>query len=577
MANQVFSVGDVIRITNKLNDIAAAIAEDDAPVATTPTSTQNKRVATSAAIGDMITAMDAVLTAEQQRASVSSLNDISGATVTLASGSFTYDGIEKTQVVASVVLNSVTLTAGTDYVILGNTGTNAGSYTLQVCGINNYYGTNNVSWSIAKATTSVIAPTAKTGLAYDGTEKALINAGGVSTGATLQYSLDDTNYSTNIPSGTNVGTYTVYYRAVGDANHTDVSADTLTVTISKGTRTVTLSSSSVSLSGVGSTDTITVTRDGSATITANPVNSSVCTASVNGNTVTITAVGDGTTTVFISCNGDSNWNYENKALSVTVQTNQYTAMLSTLLNGNIGDEVEVPYTTTDGTEYTSIWCVADKRTVELEDGTTKQGVVLQAKYCFPESIQFDEPEPSHSNSNVQSYGLNSWKKSGVRQWLNNDGVAGSWWTAQTATDVAPSQHSTLNSFIHNLDPDFVAAVSKVKVLTLANTVTESGVTETTYDKFFLPSKAEVYGETNATEGPEFAYWKNKTGLSSPSDNSNSGRIIYDLSAKSTARLVWLRSAIRSSASYVRIVNTNGNVSYSIAGNARWVAPACVIC
>ena len=88
-----------------------------------------------------------------------------------------------------------------------------------------------------KTAPSMTVPTAKT-LTYNGTAQELVNAG-TATGGELQYSLDGTNYSTTIPTATNAGNYTIYYRVVGDAAHNDVAAATLTATIAKAALTVT--------------------------------------------------------------------------------------------------------------------------------------------------------------------------------------------------------------------------------------------------------------------------------------------------------------------------------------------------
>ena len=88
-----------------------------------------------------------------------------------------------------------------------------------------------------KTSATVTAPTTKT-LTYNGTAQELVNAG-TATGGELQYSLDGTNYSTTIPTATNAGNYTIYYKVVGDAAHNDVAAATLTVTIAKAALTVT--------------------------------------------------------------------------------------------------------------------------------------------------------------------------------------------------------------------------------------------------------------------------------------------------------------------------------------------------
>ncbi len=67
-------------------------------------------------------------------------------------------------------------------------------------------------------------PAAKTGLFYNGTDQALVTAGTAS-GGTMQYSLDGTTWSTAVPTGKNVGAYTVQYKVVGDATHTDTAPE----------------------------------------------------------------------------------------------------------------------------------------------------------------------------------------------------------------------------------------------------------------------------------------------------------------------------------------------------------------
>ncbi|MBQ9566272.1 MAG: hypothetical protein IJU98_11865, partial [Synergistaceae bacterium] len=89
------------------------------------------------------------------------------------------------------------------------------------------------TYTYAKMEAAVVikAPAAKT-LIYNGSAQALVTAGTAS-GGTMQYSLDGTNYSAAIPTGTNAGSYTVYYKVVADANHIDTTAQTVTVTISQ--------------------------------------------------------------------------------------------------------------------------------------------------------------------------------------------------------------------------------------------------------------------------------------------------------------------------------------------------------
>ena len=77
------------------------------------------------------------------------------------------------------------------------------------------------------------APEAKT-LTYNGQKQALVTAG-EATGGEMQYALGTETeatqpYTTSIPTATNVGTYYVWYKACGDANHSDSEPDSVTVT-----------------------------------------------------------------------------------------------------------------------------------------------------------------------------------------------------------------------------------------------------------------------------------------------------------------------------------------------------------
>lgn len=75
-------------------------------------------------------------------------------------------------------------------------------------------------------------PTANPGLTYNGQVQALINPGSTKDG-TMQYKLGTGAYSTTLPTATNAGDYTVYYKVVGDATHNDTAEQSITVTIRK--------------------------------------------------------------------------------------------------------------------------------------------------------------------------------------------------------------------------------------------------------------------------------------------------------------------------------------------------------
>lgn len=81
---------------------------------------------------------------------------IVGATVTLGSPP-AYDGTEKTQGVSSVVVGETTLTASTDYDVIGNKATLPGSYTLYIIGKGSYTGIILKAYTIGKGAGSVTA------------------------------------------------------------------------------------------------------------------------------------------------------------------------------------------------------------------------------------------------------------------------------------------------------------------------------------------------------------------------------------------------------------------------------------
>lgn len=93
--------------------------------------------------------------------------------------------------------------------------------------------TQKISVTIAKADAQVTAPTAKTGLTYNGESQALIVAGSA-LGATIEYKLGVGEWMTDIPTATDAGEYTVVYRAVAAANYNVVDTEQqLIVTIAR--------------------------------------------------------------------------------------------------------------------------------------------------------------------------------------------------------------------------------------------------------------------------------------------------------------------------------------------------------
>lgn len=124
----------------------------------------------------------------------------------------------------------------------------------------------------------ITTPTAQENLTYTGQEQALITAGSVTSGGTMQYSLTENGtYSPDIPAGTDAGAYTVWYRVIGDENHNDTAPDSVEVSIGKKPLTLTgVTAASKSYDGTtdaGITsvtfDNVTLNRGTDYTVTAN--------------------------------------------------------------------------------------------------------------------------------------------------------------------------------------------------------------------------------------------------------------------------------------------------------------------
>ena len=85
--------------------------------------------------------------------------------------------------------------------------------------------------SIDEAASGVTTtPVRQEGLIYTGKAQELVTAGSA-TGGSMQYKLGDGAWQQTVPTATDAGTYTVWYRVVGDNNHYDTAEQSISVTI----------------------------------------------------------------------------------------------------------------------------------------------------------------------------------------------------------------------------------------------------------------------------------------------------------------------------------------------------------
>ena len=232
----------------------------------------------------------------QVSATFTARSAITDGMVSLSASNFTYNGSDQKPTI------SVTgLTEGTDYTVsfAESAWKEVGTYSVSVSGISKYKGTVTTTFTISAADGSLTPPAGKANLVYTGAAQDLITAGSSSTG-TMQYSLDGTNYSTEIPQGTDAKEYTIYYKVIANAGYSNVDPSSFKVTISPKTvssPTITLSETSFVYDGNAKEPTATV-KDGETTIPASEYTVSYSNNTKVGTaTVTITDKDGGNYTV----------------------------------------------------------------------------------------------------------------------------------------------------------------------------------------------------------------------------------------------------------------------------------------
>ena len=185
------------------------------------------------------------------------------------------------------------------------------------------------------------------------------------------------------------------------------------------------------------------------------------------------------------------------------------------------------------------------------------------------------------------YGSNRWSTSAMRQHLNSAKAAGSVWTPQSHWDRPPSWVANTAGFMYGLDPEFIKICADVELLTALSTAAGDTTTaegsagtgyETTVDKFFLPSRPEVFGGSdNASDkGDAWQYYAANSDVPGGASNANADSNRIKVNASGTPYYWWLRSPYVGNGYLVRSIHPSGYVGYYDAITSFGVAPACVV-
>ncbi len=218
------------------------------------------------------------------------------------------------------------------------------------------------------------------------------------------------------------------------------------------------------------------------------------------------------------------------------------------------------------TTYASVGASAAAETVSVAEG--QAGTAMPALHATTVT----------ANTNCvhrMRYGSNNWSESAMRQWLNSDGAANTWWEAKTVFDrPANTSHA---GFLNKLDPAFLDVIGTVTKKTQLSISDEYGM-DVAEERFFLLSRPEVFaGVERSADGsdgdPYEFYGAGYSDYTSPNTGADTNRIKY---RNGTAYYWWLRTPNSGYGHNVRYVYTAGYLNHVSASNSIGVAPACVI-
>lgn len=274
-----------------------------------------------------------------------------GLTETNGVYSYEYDGKPKTPTVT--VKDGNDEISDDEYSVSYRDNTNAGTATVTVSNKNggNYIVNGTATFEITKKAPTFTPPEAITGLQYNGALQELVKAGVSSEGA-MVYSVNGGNYSSAIPVGTAVGSYTISYKVLGDANHSDTEPVELTVSIGKNevtNPTISLSSDRFQYNGSQQKPTITVYDGHSRVIPEHEY-----TAAITGTNGNVGMVNVDTYTVTIAAAANSNYEFHGnltRTFEIVPADQEAISITGTKAQVHYGDTIQLSATggTGDGT------------------------------------------------------------------------------------------------------------------------------------------------------------------------------------------------------------------------------------
>lgn len=456
------------------------------------------------------------------------------------------------------------------------------------------------TWQDAGKDISGAVVTLGPALTYNGSEQTQTVQSVVLDGIPL---VADIDYAVINNKQTNAGTYTL--SVVGKSSYSGTATKEWTIA-KAAAPAISVDKQTVSIIGtVGvASETVTVSASISGTVTAQPADAGVVSASVSGMTVTLTGQSLGATTVSISFNAGQNYEIATTTVSVTVSN------VSTTFNDNSWETIR---TVSDADTGASYWAVGDTKSVTLNG---KVGVLSLNTTLWVYILGFNHNESREGTLRIHLQGFKTAQTDGTDVGLVDSSYGSSctdgrkvfnvnhWgnynyggWAACDArydilgsTNVAPSNYGSqkssgatgnnptsscatspvANTLMAALPADLRAVMKPVTKYTDnkgGGSNTASNVTATT-DYLWLLAEYEVQGTRTYANSYEQNYQEQYDYYA----NGNS-KIKYKHTASSEAVSWRLRSPLYSGNGTFCTVYTGGSANGTNAYTSHALAPA----
>ena len=429
--------------------------------------------------------------------------------------------------------------------------------------------TASVAVTVSRIKVSAV-PTQSGTLTYNGASQSPTLSGYDATKMTLS----------GTQSATNAGSYTMQVSLKDDKYEWPdgtTTAKTVNWSIGKKAGSFTKDKTSIQITTNKTSDTITITREGTGSISASSNDNQVATTSVSGNVITVTGVKSGNCVITINVAADTN---HTAPASQTV--NVGVSLISNTLNENSWADIKSVSDAGTGATY---WNVGDYKNIQISG--TVQGMSLNSTVrAFILGFNHNSGKEGSNRIHFQigkttsgtdiafcdsNYGVNG-SSQGFRMNLSNTNTGG--WNDSYGRKTLLGNSGTptsppANSFMAALPADLRAVmkpVTKYTDNTGGGSNTSGAVTATTDYLFFL-AEFEVQGARSYANQYEQNY-------QSQYDYYKAGnsKVKYRHDATGTAVYHWCRSAYCNGSDYFCTVSTDGDAGIIIASYSYGLAP-----